>query len=54
MTRMLLPRDYPWSRTRYPYYNTLKYRLDIEKAVRSKASDIYKEETLEECRTFII
>ena len=34
--------------------HTLKYRLDIEKAVRSKALDIYKGETLEECRTFII
>jgi hypothetical protein len=37
-----------------PNRYTLKYRLDIEKAVRSKAPDVYKGETLEECRTFII
>jgi hypothetical protein len=37
-----------------PDRHTLKYRLDIEKAVRSKAPDVYKGETLEECRTFII
>jgi hypothetical protein len=27
MTRMLLPRDYPWSRTRYPHYTILKAAL---------------------------
>jgi hypothetical protein len=37
-----------------PDRHTLKYRLDMEKAVRSKAPDVYKGETLEECRTFII
>jgi hypothetical protein len=37
-----------------PNRYTLKYRLDIEKAVQSKAPDIYKGETLEEYCTFII
>ena len=31
-----------------------KYRLNIEKAVRNKAFNIYRREILKECRTFII
>jgi hypothetical protein len=38
MTRMLLPRDYPWSRTRYPHYNIV-FNREVYK-------DVYKPATI--------